>query len=377
MATARLTDARIKALKPDRSARDIRDKVLKGFGIRIMPSGRRRFFIHTQHDGRRIWKIIGDAEQVGVKEAREAARAALAAIRKGRPAAASPAETLFEIVAEEMFRRHSRHWKPSTCKVNRHYLRKQILPWFRDMQIADITERNVREWFTSLHATPAAAADRSAPVLSVIMAQAEIHGYRPEGTNPCTGIRRYRRAGRERFLSPAELRHLGNVLARHEADNLLPTAIVRLLLLTGCRAGEIRCLEWRDYRDGHLHLRDSKTGPRTVWLSSPAREVLAGLPRTSRWIFPSRRTDGPVSKSSLEEFWRRVRSGGGLADVRLHDARHTYASIAIMDGETVPVIGRLLGHNDVGTTLGYTHLAETVMRDAADAMAAVLGGTGS
>ncbi len=341
-----------------------------------MPSGRRRFFIHAQHDGRRIWKIIGDPEQEGAKEARDAARAVLAAIRKGDPIVASPDETLFEVVAEDMFRRHSRRWKPSTCKVNRHHLRKQILPWFRDMQIADITGRDVRDWHASLSATPAAA-DRPAPVLPVIMARAEIHGYRPEGSNPCTGIRRHRRKGRERFLSTAELRRLGGILSRHETDKPLPVAIVRLLLLTGCRHGEIRTLLWRDCRGGHLHLRDSKTGPRTVWLSSPAREVLAGLPRTSRWIFPSRRTGVPVSKSSLEEFWRRVRSGGGLADVRLHDARHTYASIAIMAGETVPVIGRLLGHSDTATTLGYTHLAGAAMRDAAEAMGGVLAGSGS
>ena len=376
MATVRLTDARIRALKPARAARDVRDRDLKGFGVRIMPSGRRRFFIHTQHDGRRIWKIIGDAEQMRVREARDAARAALAAIRKGRPAVASPAETLFEVVAEEMFCRYSRHWKPSTCKVNKHYLRKQILPWFRRMQIADITERDVRDWFVSLSATPVAA-DRSAPVLSVIMAQAEIHGYRPENSNPCTGIRRYRRAGRERFLSTAELRRLGDILECHETDKPLPVAIIRLLLLTGCRSSEIRTLQWRDYRDGHLYLRDSKTGPRTVWLSSPAREVLAGLPRTSCWIFPSSGADMPVSLTMIRRFWRRLRAEAVLDDVRLHDARHAHAGIAIMQGETVPVIGRLLGHNDVATTLGYTHLAGAAMRDTADAMGGVLGGAGS
>ena len=376
MPATRLTDARIKALKPATAARDFRDSALKGFGIRIMPSGRRRYFIHTQHDERRIWKIIGDPEQMDVKAARDAARAALAAIRKGQPAVASDRETRFEVVAEEMFRRYSRHWKLSTREVNRHYLRKQILPWFGGMQIADITGRDVQDWHASLHATPVAA-DRSAPVLSVIMAQAEIHGYRPENSNPCTGIRRYRRAGRERFLSAAELRCLGGILARHGTDYPLPAAIIGLLLLTGCRASEIRTLLWRDYRDGHLHLRDSKTGPRTVWLSTPARDKLAGMPRTSRWIFPSPRADMPVSLAMIQRFWQRVRSDAGLNDVRLHDARHTYASIAIIQGETVPIVGRLLGHNDTATTLKYTHLAETVIRDAADAMDGVLEGAGS
>ncbi len=376
MATVRLTDARIKALKPATAARDFRDSALKGFGVRIMPSGRKRFFIHTQHHGRRIWKIIGNPEQVDVKKARETARADLAAVRKGQPATVSPGETLFEVVAEDMFRRYSRHWKPSTCKINGYYLRNQILPWFGDMQIADITGKDVQDWHASLHATPVAA-DRSAPVLSVIMAQAELHGYRPENTNPCAGIRRYRRGGRERFLSAAELRRLGGILECHGTDRPVPVAIIRLLLLTGCRHGEIRTLQWRDYRDGHLHLRDSKTGPRTVWLSSPAREVLAGLPGTSRWVFPSSRADKAVSAGMVQKFWQRLRRAAELDDVRLHDARHTYASIAIMAGETVPIVGRLLGHNDTATTLKYTHLAGEVMRDAADAMGGVLGGADS
>ncbi len=228
----------------------------------------------------------------------------------------------------------------------------------------------------SLHATPVAA-DRSAPVLSVIMAQAEVYGYRPENSNPCTGIRRYRRKGRERFLSDAELRCLGDTLSLYETNHPLLTDIVSLLLLTGCRGSEVRTLQWRDFRDGRLYLRNSKTGPRTVCLSSPSRDILAGLPRTSRWIFPSRQTDDPVSKTAVTRFWRRVRSDAELNDVRLHDLRHAYASLAIMQGETVPVVSRLLGHNDAGTTLKYTHLAETAVRAAADAMGEVLGGAES
>ncbi len=376
MPRVRLTEARINALKPEKSALDVRDAALKGFGVRVMPSGRKRFFIHTQHEGRRVWKLVGEPGRMALAEARDAARTELAAIRKGRPAARSPDDTHFETVAEEVFLRYSRHWKPSTLRVNRAYLRNQILPWFGGRQIADITRKDVRDWFMSLHATPVAA-DRSAPVLSVIMAQAEVWGCRPENSNPCTGIRRYRRKGRERFLSDAELRRLGGVLSTHETDRPLQTAIVRMLLLTGCRGGEIRTLQWRDFRDGNLYLRDSKTGPRTVWLSSPSRDVLAGLPKTSRWIFPSRRNGKPVSKTATDRFWQRVRSDAGLADVRLHDLRHAYASIAIMQGETVPVVGRLLGHGDSGTTLKYAHLAESALRDAADAVGDILGGTES
>ena len=163
----------------------------------------------------------------------------------------------------------------------------------------------------------------------------------------------------------------------HATKRQWPTAIIRLLLLTGCRASEIRTLQWRDLRDGHLHLRDSKTGPRTVWLSTPSRGVLDGLPKTSRWVFPSPRASGPVSKTAVENHWFRVRSDAGLNDVRLHDLRHTYASLAVMTGETVPVVGRLLGHKDSETTLKYAHLSETTVRDAADMMGNFLEGKGS
>ena len=116
-----------------------------------------------------------------------------------------------ETVAEEVFLRYGRNWKPGTLLVNRNYFRNQILPWFRGRQITDIAPADVQEWFASLHATPVAA-DRSAPVLSVIMTCAEAYGYRSEGSNPCKGIKRYRRKGRERFLSEQEVRRLGRVL---------------------------------------------------------------------------------------------------------------------------------------------------------------------
>ena len=283
-----------------------------------------------------------------------------------------PNETLFETVADEVFCRYGRNWKPGTLSVNQGYYRKQILPWFRGYQITDITAADVREWFASLHATPVAA-DRSAPVLSVIMACAEAYGYRPEGRNPCRGIKRYRRKGRERFLSEQEVRRLGVVLKQHEEAFAMSVAILRLLLLTGCRKQEILTLRWTEYRGRHLHLSDSKTGPRMVWLSSPARRVLDGLPMTSSWIFPSPGTGNSISRSTVGRFWLRVRSDAGLQDVRLHDLRHTYASIAVMQGENILTVGRLLGHNDPGTTLKYMHLSDGTVAEAAETVGAVLG----
>ena len=318
--------------------------------------------------------MVGEAGSIGADEARARARTLLAAIRNGTDEQASaPQDIAFETVGDEVFRRYARNWKPSTLKVNRGYCRNQILPWFEGCQIAGITAHDVRQWFASLHETPVAA-DRSAPVLSVIMRQAEVYGFRPEGTNPCVGIKRYRRQGRERFLSTAEIRRLGEVLARHEADHTQAVAIIRLLLLTGCRKGEIVSLKWRFYREGKLFLPDSKTGPRTIWLSSAARAVLDGLPRKAIWVFTSARTDGCLAAEAVGRVWRRVRAETGLCDVRLHDLRHSYASIAIAQGETVLTIGRLLGHSDPATTLKYIHLADAMVRDAVDIVGAALEG---
>ena len=311
---------------------------------------------------------------IGADDARARAKTLLAAIREGSDEkAAVPSETAFETVADEVFGRYARNWKPSTLRVNQGYYRNQILPWFGERPIGDITTPDVRRWFASLHNTPVAA-DRSAPVLSVIMRQAEVYGYRPEGTNPCTGIKRYRRQGRERFLSVVEIRRLGTVLARHEVEHPQAVAIVRLLLLTGCRKSEIVTLKWRFYREGKLFLPDSKTGPRTVWLSSAARAILDGLPRRAVWVFPSPRTDACLNSATLACVWHRVRAQASLSDVRLHDLRHSYASMALAQGETVLTIGRLLGHRDPETTLKYIHLAGSAVREAVDTVGAALGG---
>ena len=372
MARTNLTDARVGALAPRKTAYDLRDGTLRGFGVRVTPSGGKRFFVHCQHKGKRVWKAVGDTSALDVREARSLAAGMLAAIRRGETAPRDPSETLLEAVAETVFRRYERIWKPRTLKVNRSYLRNQILPHFAGRPIAEIDGADVRGWFASLAATPVSA-DRSMPVLSVIMREAEAMGLRPEGSNPCRGIRRYRRKGRERFLSDDELRRLSACLATHAGERPLQVALIRLLLLTGCRKGEILTLRWSDYREGHLFLRDGKAGPRTVWLSGPARNVLDGLERTGGWVFPSASERRPRSGAWLHDAWLRIRTDAGLDDVRLHDLRHTHASIALKRGETVLAIGRMLGHRSAETTLKYTHLADAVVVEAAETMDRVLG----
>ena len=364
MSSKRLTQRRVDTLKTRDRTWDLRDASFKGFGIRVLPSGRKRYFLHRQNDGRRVWHPLGDADDISLEEARMKARALLGVIGDN---ASEP--VLFEAVAEEVFQRYGRTWKPNTLAVNRSYLRSKILPWFSGRTIADVTRQDVQRWFASLHETPVAA-DRSAPILSVIFKQAEAYGYRAEGTNPCTGIKRYRRQGRERFLEADEIRRLSEVLDR--SDNLLLSSIVRLLLLTGARKSEILTMKWKEYREGNLHLSDSKTGPRTVWLSSAARGILDDLPRSGSWVFPSPNSHVHVQPAVFRNFWRKVRAEAGLEDVRCHDLRHTYASVALAHGETVITIGRLLGHNDPATTLKYIHLSDAAVHAAAEALVPVL-----
>ncbi len=368
MATLHLTQHRVDRLKPKKVILDVRDTELKGFGIRIMPSGARRYFIHSQHEGRRLWKTFDAADTVTVAQARQRARAILAAYRNGDSTDSGiEKDVLFETAAEDVFVHYERLWKPGTLRVNRHYLHRQILPFFAGRMISAITRQDIAVWFRTLHATPAAA-NRSAPILSVIMQKAESWGYRPENSNPCVDIRRYRETRRERFLLPEEYRSLAAVLARHQSIHPLHAAAVQLLLLTGCRKSEIITLRWTDYREGKLFLPDSKTGPRTVWLAKAARDVLDGLPRKNTWVFSATRP----KPFHLDRFWRQVRAEAGLNDVRLHDLRHSYASVALQNGETILTIGKLLGHGKASTTLRYTHIHDGAVREAVDVVAPVL-----
>ena len=368
-----LSETRVKAIRPRPTTYDIRDAKLKGFGVRVLRSGAKRFFIHAQNRGTRTWKIVGDASAISVDEARVRAASMLAAIRCDTDPPVWTDATRFEIFAEAVLQRYSRVWKPNTLYVNRHYFHRQILPGFTGTQIADIDRADVQRWFASLRATPAAA-DRSMPILSVILKEAERMGYRPEGSNPCLGIRRYRRKGRERYLSDAEIGRLAVRLSVHEGERPLHVAAVRLLLLTGCRKSEVLTLRWSDYGEGRLFLPDSKTGPRIVWLSRAARSVLDRIERDGVWVFPGRHTGGPVRAGWLDPFWQRIRAEADLSDTRLHDLRHSHATFALRHGESVLAIGRLLGHANPQTTLKYIHIADALAREAIETVGAALEG---
>ena len=150
-----LNQHRVDRLKARNSTYDIRDTDLKGFGIRVLLSGKKSYFLQTQYEGRRRWTKIGDADAMPETEARSQARSLLAGIRKGQEnAAALPSDIAFEAVADEVFSYYRRHWKPRTLAVNLNYYQNNILPWFKERPIAGVTRPEVLEWFESLHAKP-------------------------------------------------------------------------------------------------------------------------------------------------------------------------------------------------------------------------------
>ena len=141
------------------------------------------------------------------------------------------------------------------------------------------------------------------------------------------------------------------------------TSLSTRVTTTHCRRGEIIHLKWSEVKGRRLKLADSKTGPRLVWLGTEAQAVLAGLKRKrgEDRVFPF---EGEP-ESAIDSFWRQLRKRAGLHDVRLHDLRHNYASHAARSSETLPMIGKLLGHASVNSTQRYAHLDdETILRAA-------------
>ena len=196
---------------------------------------------------------------------------------------------------------------------------------------------------------------------------------RPDGINPCWKVKRYKEVKRERYLTPDELARLGKVL--REANGELEAATcIRLLLLTGCRLGEIQTLKWDyvDFRAGVLRLPDSKTGAKVVPVGKAALNVLANIPRIegNPYVITGK-VEGQYL-TDIQKPWRRLRARAGLDTLRIHDLRHSFASDALQLGADLTMIGRLLGHTQVQTTARYAHLKTGFVQQTADTIAEVI-----
>jgi integrase len=345
---------------------------LPGFGLRRYLSGRQAYVVQTRMSGRQRMVTLGSISLLSESEARRLARQILVRAQTGgNPAedrTAALASPEFATFLEEYWLRSERRWKPTTQRTQGVYRRRYLDGAFEGQYVDQISQADILNWFNrTTEAAGPGGANRVHAILNAMFVRAEAWGYRPEGSNPCTGIRLNRRRKMERFLSVQELRRLGEALEAERSDYPIHTAAVMLILFTSCRSSEILGLRWLDVRGQKLQLRDSKTGPRTVWMGEEGRAVLDSLPRRRGidWVFYNPVTRGPIGR--LAYYWARIRERTGFSTLRLHDLRHTYASHAAALSETLPMIGKLLGHSGVRSTAIYTHLDDAdVLRAAVE-----------
>ena len=264
-------------------------------------------------------------------------------------------------------------WTPTTAYEYGRSVKLYIDPQLGSRRVAQIQRSDIAELHHGMRDRPYQA-NRTLGVLSKMFNLAELWGLRPDGSNPCLHVKRYKEEKRERFLSPEEFTRLGQVLdeiLQDGSETRSAVAAIRLLMLTGCRLSEIQKLRWEnvDLEASELHLPDTKTGGRAVPLAPSAVRLLASLPRDedNPWVIAGRKPGSHLT--DLQHPWRRIRERAGLDGVRIHDLRHSFASRALALGEGLPMIGKLLGHTQVQTTARYAHLA----RDTVKASAARIG----
>ena len=371
MPTVELTARLARESKPAEKDTILFDRTLPGFGLRIHPSGRKVWIVQARIEGRSRRIVIARHGEMNLAEARRRARDLLARIRAG----GNPAEDIrkeksaptVKDLADEYLRRCDPYWKPSGQKTVRIYLKARILPAFGRMRVDRVGPEDVAAWFDAVSKEKPGAANRAFEILRSMMFRAEECGFRERGTNPCIGIRKNARRNVARFLDTEELARLGRALDAREAEWPEAVAAIRLLALTGCRRGEVLNLRWRNVGDGVIVLEDSKTGPRTVRLGEAARAVVDALPGprdADAFLFP--KNAGRRSPTNIVACWRAVCEDAKLGRLRLHDLRHTAASHAVMSGETLPLVGKLLGHRRHSTTAEYAHLADIHLVETAE-----------
>ncbi len=385
MPTKRITAESVEGLA---TGAQVFDNEVRGFGVRHR-GGSPIYFVKTRIKGRQHILTIGRHGQ-GAWSAEKARREAirlLGLIRDGRDlaterAADRAAPSLDDFAARYMTEYAERQKKPRTIIEDRRLLAVHILPALGKRKLRDIGKADVARFHAAKHASPVAA-NRALALLSAIMGWAERIGERPDGSNPCRHVQRFPERARERFLGADELGRLGDALAGADATGLADwraVACIRLLLLTGSRLSEILTLrwDWIDMEAGTARLPDSKTGAKTLYLSAPALEVLAALPRWdgNPHVLPGERAGAPFV--GIQKPWQRVRRVAGLPDVHLHDLRHSFASVGVAAGDSLFIVGKLLGHRQASTTERYAHLAPDPALAAAnrtgERIAAMLGG---
>jgi integrase len=386
------------------------DADLKGFGLRVEPSGVKTFIIRYRIGGgrrgtRKQFKI-GRYGPLTTAEARKRAEGALADVEHGRDPQAERAKGREALSVAELCDLYLAEGvatkKASTIALDRGRVAGHIKPGLGSRKITELGKADVERWMADVAAgqvranTPGghvgprpagsmarggkAAATKSVKLLRVMFKFAI--GRKLCGEDPCVGVKTFADGRRERFLSPAELGTLGDALTAAEANGALPAhvAIIRLLALTGARKNEIARLRWSEVDAGRglLQLDDSKTGRRAIRMGAAALELIAALPRSKTpYVFPDPR-DPTLPIRNLDWAWVGIRKRAGMPELRIHDLRHSFASVGVAGGAGLLLIGKLLGHTHVATTSRYAHLADDPVKAAADrisgAVSAALSG---
>ena len=392
MAKGRITKRTVGAAKARKADTYVWDGELPGFGLKVTPAGRKVYLVQYRLGGRkgRTRRVtVGLHGELTPTFARDEAKRLLGEIAAGRDPATerdnAKADKSLTVVLEQFMAEHVRpKLKASTAEGYQRVAKLYVLPSLGRYSIGEVKRTEIARLHHEMRAKPYQA-NSTLAMLSKFFGWAEKHGLRPDGSNPCRHVEKYREGRRERFLSQAELARLGDALREAERDKTCSpwiVAAIRLLTLTGARRNEILTLQWENVSEEHgcLMLPDSKTGRKAVRLSPPALALLLAIPRLEGNPYVICGEKSGQHLVNIEKPWRRVRAAAKLDDVRLHDLRHSFASVAASGGQSLVVIGKLLGHSQPATTARYAHLADDPVKAASDAVgrqiaAAMDGGT--
>ena len=375
MPASPLTAAKLQHLDPPPSGvLELWDDRARGLCLRVFPSGKASWTYRYRPRGGGGRKRVGLGEYptVGLAEARRRADRIRGEVSGGADPAAErraqrEAVTVGCLAARYMAEEIEPKRKPATAALYRKYFRLHILPAIGRRRARDLTHGDVAKLHRTIGAHAPVTANRVTSLLGSLFTWAGRAGEVPRGTNPARDIAHFREQPRERFLSSEELARLGEAMREAEGSfSASPIAALRLLLLTGCRVGEILTLKWDhvDFERGLLLLPDSKTGRKTITLNAPALAVLAGLPHVGPFVILGDDPERP--RADLNRPWRAVAKRAGLDGVRLHDLRHSFASVGAGLGLGLPIVGKLLGHSVPSTTARYAHLDSDPLRRASD-----------
>jgi integrase len=395
-----LTAARLQTLKPpSEGVTELLDTICSGLALRLFPSGKCVWtFRYRPRDGGGRKRIrLGEYPAIGLSEARKRALRQKGKVIEGADPAGElqskrNAPTLSVVIERYLAEVVAVKRKPSTLLLNTHYLRNLIAPELGDRKIGAITHGDVSSLHAEIGLDRKVSANRAMASLSSLFTFAGKQGLVPKGYNPVEGLEKFREFSRERYLSAEEIARLGETLRVAETEGLpwpedddtgtskherkpenrrtifTPhlVAAFRLLLFTGCRRSEILHLRWSeiDWERGLLLLPDSKTGKKVVVLSAPALQILSDLEQLGEYVIFGNDVDRP--RADLGRPWDLIRHHAGLPGLRLHDLRHSFASIGAGSGMGLPLIGKLLGHKHTQTTQKYAHLDNDPLRRAAD-----------